>query len=152
VQVIAGISPPKEGEQALIDRARMRSRSASPAARSAPHAFVAGVGVPAATGSWTRVEAEKSRPCACDSRTAHQYSGIWKRRSPRRDSPWSARLLAGTTETAAKWFLCRAVPQVLSRHGDPVGAMARGSADRYFQQDIKDTLKLGPKDIEARSV
>src|ERR1043166_4869362 len=31
-----------------------------------------------------------------------------------------------------------------------VGAMARGSADRYFQQDIKDTLKLVPEGIEGR--
>jgi hypothetical protein len=31
-----------------------------------------------------------------------------------------------------------------------VGAMARGSADRYFQQDIKDTLKLVPEGIEGQ--
>jgi IMP dehydrogenase len=31
-----------------------------------------------------------------------------------------------------------------------VGAMARGSADRYFQQDIKDALKLVPEGIEGR--
>ena len=31
-----------------------------------------------------------------------------------------------------------------------VGAMARGSADRYFQQDIKDSLKLVPEGIEGR--
>jgi IMP dehydrogenase len=31
-----------------------------------------------------------------------------------------------------------------------VGAMARGSADRYFQQDIKDSLKLVPEGIEGQ--
>ena len=31
-----------------------------------------------------------------------------------------------------------------------VGAMARGSADRYFQQDVKDTLKLVPEGIEGQ--
>jgi IMP dehydrogenase len=31
-----------------------------------------------------------------------------------------------------------------------LGAMARGSADRYFQQDIKDTLKLVPEGIEGQ--
>jgi len=31
-----------------------------------------------------------------------------------------------------------------------MGAMARGSADRYFQQDIKDMLKLVPEGIEGR--
>ena len=31
-----------------------------------------------------------------------------------------------------------------------IGAMARGSADRYFQQEIKDQLKLVPEGIEGR--
>jgi IMP dehydrogenase len=31
-----------------------------------------------------------------------------------------------------------------------VGAMARGSADRYFQQDVKDELKLVPEGIEGQ--
>jgi IMP dehydrogenase len=31
-----------------------------------------------------------------------------------------------------------------------VGAMARGSADRYFQQDIKDSLKLVPEGVEGQ--
>jgi IMP dehydrogenase len=31
-----------------------------------------------------------------------------------------------------------------------VGAMARGSADRYFQQEIKDSLKLVPEGVEGR--
>ena len=31
-----------------------------------------------------------------------------------------------------------------------IGAMARGSADRYFQQDIKDTMKLVPEGVEGR--
>ena len=31
-----------------------------------------------------------------------------------------------------------------------VGAMARGSADRYFQQDIKDQMKLVPEGIEGQ--
>jgi IMP dehydrogenase len=31
-----------------------------------------------------------------------------------------------------------------------VGAMARGSADRYFQQDVKDQLKLVPEGIEGQ--
>ena len=31
-----------------------------------------------------------------------------------------------------------------------VAAMARGSADRYFQQDIKDHLKLVPEGVEGQ--
>jgi IMP dehydrogenase len=31
-----------------------------------------------------------------------------------------------------------------------VGAMARGSADRYFQQEVRDTMKLVPEGVEGR--
>ena len=31
-----------------------------------------------------------------------------------------------------------------------IGAMARGSADRYFQQEVTEALKLVPEGIEAR--
>jgi len=58
-------------------------------------------------------------------------------------------LLAGTDETPGEVFLWQ------GRSTRPIagwlgGAMARGSADRYFQQDIKDTLKLVPEGIEGQ--
>jgi IMP dehydrogenase len=59
-------------------------------------------------------------------------------------------LLAGTDETPGEVFLYQARSYKTYRGMGSVGAMARGSADRYFQQEIKDTLKLVPEGIEGQ--
>jgi IMP dehydrogenase len=59
-------------------------------------------------------------------------------------------LLAGTDETPGEAFLYQGRSYKAYRGMGSVGAMARGSADRYFQQDIKDTLKLVPEGIEGQ--
>jgi IMP dehydrogenase len=59
-------------------------------------------------------------------------------------------LLAGTDETPGEVFLWQGRSYKAYRGMGSVGAMARGSADRYFQQDIKDSLKLVPEGIEGR--
>ena len=59
-------------------------------------------------------------------------------------------LLAGTDETPGEVFLYQGRSYKTYRGMGSVGAMARGSADRYFQQDIKDTLKLVPEGIEGQ--
>ena len=60
-------------------------------------------------------------------------------------------MLAGTTEAPGEASCSRGgLVQVVPRHGQSVAAMARGSADRYFQQDIKDQLKLVPEGIEGQ--
>jgi IMP dehydrogenase len=59
-------------------------------------------------------------------------------------------LLAGTDEAPGDVHLYQGRSYKSYRGMGSVGAMARGSADRYFQQDIKDTLKLVPEGVEAR--
>ncbi len=59
-------------------------------------------------------------------------------------------LLAGTTEAPGETFLYQGRAYKSYRGMGSVGAMARGSADRYFQQDIKDQLKLVPEGIEGQ--
>src|SRR3569833_2845363 len=59
-------------------------------------------------------------------------------------------LLAGTEEPPGEENLWQGRSYKASRGMGSVGAMARGSADRYFQQDIKDTLKLVPEGIEGQ--
>ena len=54
-------------------------------------------------------------------------------------------LLAGTEEAPGEIFLYQGRSYKSYRGMGSVGAMARGSADRYFQQDIKDQLKLVPE-------
>ena len=59
-------------------------------------------------------------------------------------------LLAGTEEAPGETFLYQGRAYKSYRGMGSVGAMARGSADRYFQQDIKDELKLVPEGIEGQ--
>ena len=59
-------------------------------------------------------------------------------------------LLAGTEEAPGETFLYQGRAYKSYRGMGSVGAMARGSADRYFQQDIKDHLKLVPEGIEGQ--
>jgi IMP dehydrogenase len=59
-------------------------------------------------------------------------------------------LLAGCEETPGEIVLFKGRSYKLYRGMGSLGAMARGSADRYFQQDIKDKLKLVPEGVEGR--
>jgi IMP dehydrogenase len=59
-------------------------------------------------------------------------------------------LLAGTDETPGEVFLYQGRSYKSFRGMGSVGAMARGSADRYFQEEIKDTLKLVPEGVEGQ--
>src|SRR3712207_8121962 len=60
-------------------------------------------------------------------------------------------LLAGTEEAPGETFLYQGRAYKSYRGMGSVGAMARGSADRYFQQDIKDQMKLVPEGIDRKS-
>jgi IMP dehydrogenase len=59
-------------------------------------------------------------------------------------------LLAGTEEAPGETFIYQGRAYKAYRGMGSVGAMARGSADRYFQQDIKDQMKLVPEGIEGQ--
>jgi IMP dehydrogenase len=59
-------------------------------------------------------------------------------------------LLAGTDESPGEVYLYNGRSYKAYRGMGSVGAMARGSADRYFQQEVKDNLKLVPEGIEGQ--
>jgi IMP dehydrogenase len=59
-------------------------------------------------------------------------------------------LLAGTEESPGEVFLYQGRSYKSYRGMGSLGAMARGSADRYFQQEVSDNLKLVPEGIEGR--
>ncbi|MGH6907454.1 MAG: IMP dehydrogenase, partial [Aestuariivirga sp.] len=59
-------------------------------------------------------------------------------------------LLAGTDESPGEVYLYNGRSYKAYRGMGSVGAMARGSADRYFQQEVKDSLKLVPEGIEGQ--
>lgn len=59
-------------------------------------------------------------------------------------------LLAGTDESPGEVYLYQGRSYKSYRGMGSVGAMARGSADRYFQQDVNDQMKLVPEGIEGQ--
>ena len=59
-------------------------------------------------------------------------------------------LLAGTDESPGETFLYQGRSYKSYRGMGSLGAMARGSADRYFQAEVRDTLKLVPEGIEGQ--
>jgi len=80
-----------------------------------------------------------------------KYSGdLAKALAAGADCAMVGSLFAGTDETPGEVFLYQGRSYKTYRGMGSVGAMARGSADRYFQQDIKDALKLVPEGIEGQ--
>ncbi len=59
-------------------------------------------------------------------------------------------LFAGTDESPGEVFLYQGRSYKSYRGMGSLGAMARGSADRYFQADFSDNLKLVPEGVEGR--
>ena len=59
-------------------------------------------------------------------------------------------LLAGADETPGEVFLYQGRSYKSYRGMGSIGAMAQGSADRYFQQDVRDQMKLVPEGVEGQ--
>jgi IMP dehydrogenase len=112
---------------------------------------VAGVGVPQLTAVMDCAEeaAKSDVPIIADG--GLRTSGdIAKALAAGASSVMVGSLLAGTAEAPGETFLSQGRAFKSYRGMGSVGAMARGSADRYFQQDIKDQLKLVPEGIEGQ--
>jgi IMP dehydrogenase len=151
VQVVAGNIATGEGAKALIDAGADAIKIGIGPGSICTTRIVAGVGVPQLTAIMDAVEvAQKSdTPTIADG--GIKYSGdLAKALAAGAECAMIGSLLAGTDETPGEVFLYQGRTYKTYRGMGSVGAMARGSADRYFQQDIKDTLKLVPEGIEGQ--
>jgi IMP dehydrogenase len=111
--------------------------------------IVAGVGVPQLTAVMDAVRGAAGVPIIADG--GIRTSGdIAKALAAGASAVMVGSLLAGTEEAPGEIFLYQGRSYKSYRGMGSVGAMARGSADRYFQQDIKDHLKLVPEGIEGQ--
>lgn len=114
--------------------------------------IVAGVGVPQLTAILNVVAALKGRDVAVIADGGIKSSGDFaKAMAAGASCVMLGSLLAGTDETPGEMFTVEGRTYKTYRGMGSVGAMARGSADRYFQKEVRDTLKLVPEGIEGRT-
>ncbi len=151
VQVIAGNVATPEGAAALIAAGADAVKIGIGPGSICTTRVVAGVGVPQFSAVLETAAAcrEGGVPAIADG--GIRTSGdIVKAIGAGADCVMIGSLLAGTDEAPGEVFLYQGRSYKSYRGMGSLGAMARGSADRYFQQEIRDTLKLVPEGIEGR--
>jgi len=151
VQVVAGNIATADGAKALIDAGADAIKVGIGPGSICTTRIVAGVGVPQLTAIMDAVSAARKSGTPVIADGGIKYSGdLAKALAAGADVAMVGSLLAGTDETPGEVFLFQGRSYKSYRGMGSVGAMARGSADRYFQQDIKDHLKLVPEGIEGQ--
>jgi len=151
VQVSAGNVATPEGAEALMDAGADSVKVGIGPGSICTTRIVAGVGVPQLSAILEVVEACAKRDVPVIADGGIKFSGdLAKAIAGGASVAMIGSLLAGTDEAPGEVFLYQGRSYKAYRGMGSVGAMARGSADRYFQQDIKDTLKLVPEGIEGQ--
>lgn len=113
--------------------------------------IVAGVGVPQLTAIMDCVEAAAGHKTTIVADGGIKFSGdLAKALAAGANCAMVGSLLAGTDESPGEVFLFQGRSYKRYRGMGSVGAMARGSADRYFQQEVGDQLKYVPEGVEGR--
>lgn len=151
VQLAAGNVATAEAAKALIDAGADAIKVGIGPGSICTTRVVAGVGVPQLTAIMDVVEvaAKSGIPVIADG--GIRTSGdIAKAIAAGSSACMVGSLLAGTQEAPGDVFLYQGRSYKAYRGMGSVGAMARGSADRYFQEDIKDALKLVPEGVEGQ--
>ena len=151
VQIVAGNVATGEATRALIGAGADGIKVGIGPGSICTTRVVAGVGVPQLTAIMESAEeaAKSGIPVIADGglRTSGDLA---KALAAGAATVMVGSLLAGTEEAPGETFLYQGRRYKSYRGMGSVGAMARGSADRYFQQDIKDQLKLVPEGIEGQ--
>ncbi len=151
IQIVAGNVATASATRALIDAGADGIKVGIGPGSICTTRVVAGVGVPQLTAIMDAAEeaAKSDIPVIADG--GLRTSGdIAKALAAGASCVMVGSLLAGTEEAPGETFLYQGRTYKSYRGMGSVGAMARGSADRYFQQDIKDQLKLVPEGIEGQ--
>jgi IMP dehydrogenase len=150
-QVIAGNVATAEATRALIDAGADAIKVGIGPGSICTTRIVAGVGVPQLTAVLEAAEeAEKSGVPAIADGGLRTSGDAAKALAAGASSIMVGSLLAGTEEAPGDTFLYQGRSYKAYRGMGSVGAMAQGSADRYFQQDIQDQMKLVPEGIEGQ--
>jgi IMP dehydrogenase len=151
VQVAAGNVATAEGARALIDAGADAVKVGIGPGSICTTRIVAGVGVPQLTAIMDAVEAAQKFGVPVIADGGIKYSGdLAKAIAAGAGVAMVGSLLAGTEESPGEVFLYQGRSYKGYRGMGSVGAMARGSADRYFQAEVRDALKLVPEGVEGQ--
>lgn len=151
VKILAGNVATSDGTKALIDAGADAVKVGIGPGSICTTRIVAGVGVPQLSAIFSSVEvaAKAGIPVVADG--GLKYSGdIAKAIGAGASVVMIGSLLAGTDESPGEVYLHQGRSYKSYRGMGSVGAMARGSADRYFQAEVTDSLKLVPEGVEGQ--
>ena len=150
-QVIAGNVATGDGAKALMDAGADAIKVGIGPGSICTTRIVAGVGVPQLTAILEASEACRERGIPVIADGGIKFSGdIAKAIAAGADSVMIGSLFAGTDEAPGEVMLYQGRSYKSYRGMGSIGAMARGSADRYFQEEVTESLKLVPEGVEGR--
>jgi IMP dehydrogenase len=151
VQVVAGNVATSDGTQALIDAGADGVKVGIGPGSICTTRIVAGVGVPQLTAIMDAVSVAQKHGVPVVADGGIKFSGdLAKALAAGASVAMIGSLLAGTEESPGEVYLHQGRSYKAYRGMGSVGAMARGSADRYFQAEVTDSLKLVPEGIEGQ--
>jgi len=151
VQVVAGNVATPEGALALIEAGADAVKVGIGPGSICTTRIVAGVGVPQLTAVMESAAACRERGVPTIADGGVRSSGdIAKAIAAGADCVMMGSVFAGTDEAPGEVFLYQGRSYKSYRGMGSLGAMARGSADRYFQAEVSDQLKLVPEGVEGR--
>ncbi len=151
VQVIAGNIATYDAARALIDAGADAVKVGIGPGSICTTRVVAGVGVPQLTAVLEAVRAAEGSGVPVIADGGIKYSGdLAKALAAGASTAMLGSMFAGTEEAPGEVFLYQGRSYKAYRGMGSVSAMALGSADRYFQKEVADTLKLVPEGIEGQ--
>ena len=151
VRIMAGNVATYDGTRALIDAGADAVKVGIGPGSICTTRIVAGVGVPQLAAIMSAVQAAQDQNIPVIADGGIKFSGdLAKAIAAGASAAMVGSLLAGTDESPGEVYLYQGRSFKAYRGMGSVGAMARGSADRYFQAEVRDTLKLVPEGIEGQ--
>jgi len=151
VQIVAGNVATYDGAKALIDAGADAVKVGIGPGSICTTRIVAGIGVPQLTAILDAVRAAAGDGVPVIADGGIKYSGdIAKAIAAGASTAMMGSMFAGVEEAPGEVFLYQGRSYKAYRGMGSVGAMARGSADRYFQKEVTDSLKLVPEGIEGQ--
>ena len=148
VQVIAGNVATYDGARSLIDAGADAVKVGIGPGSICTTRIVAGVGVPQLTAIADAARAAKGSDCRIIADGGVKFSGdLAKAIAAGASTVMMGSMFAGTEESPGEVFLYQGRSYKAYRGMGSVGAMVQGSADRYFQKDVTESMKLVPEGI-----